>query len=68
MRFILGIMSYKGITFHKKDKKWRAEIYHKGTRYNCGSYETETEAIRARDLRILNENLDVPTHKLKKPV
>ena len=59
-------MSYKGVHFHKTDKKWRSEIYIKGTRYNCGQFDTDIEAVKARDLMIMRKGFDLPLQKFKK--
>jgi hypothetical protein len=47
---------YRGAMWHRKDKKWRAQICHKGTRYDLGQFNTAEEASaayekKARELR-----------------
>jgi len=59
-------MNYKGVSFHKRSQRYRAEVCHKGTKYNCGEYLTESDAIKARDLMIIRKNLNVPLQKLRK--
>lgn len=38
---------YKGVRWHKKDKKWYAQIGHKGKWIHIGSYDNEKEASKA---------------------
>ena len=59
--------NYKGITFHKQSRKWRASICHKGERHDCGNWhESERDAAVSRDKKILFLNLDVKLQILKK--
>ena len=39
--------AYKGVSWSKRDKKWRAAYGHKGKVYHVGLYETEIEAAGA---------------------
>lgn len=39
-----GTSIFKGVSFHKKDKKWRAQIQKDGIKYHLGSFNTEVEA------------------------
>jgi hypothetical protein len=39
--------SYRGVTFHKREGKWRAQINIDGKRKMIGSYRTQEEAARA---------------------
>ncbi len=38
-----------GVNFHKRDKKWRAQITKDGKNIHLGSFETKEEAIEARN-------------------
>ena len=38
---------YKGVSWYKLSKKWRAYYQHKGKLYHLGLYETEEEAAEA---------------------
>jgi len=40
---------YKGVTWHKYQKKWQAQICHKGKRKAIGYFDSETDAARAYD-------------------
>ena len=39
---------YKGVFWHKRTNKWRAEIKFKGERIYLGSYDNKQDAINAR--------------------
>ena len=39
--------AYKGVSWHKQRKKWRAQYAYKGKRYHVGCYETEEAAAEA---------------------
>jgi len=41
---------YKGVSYHKRSKKWRAYIHFQGVRYELGSFNYKEEAIEARKL------------------
>lgn len=41
--------SYKGVSFDKYAKKWRAQLVNNGQRFSLGFYSTEIEAARAYD-------------------
>ena len=45
--------NYKGVSFQRDKNKWRSFFTHKGIRYDCGHYDTEMEAIRMRDKKIM---------------
>jgi hypothetical protein len=38
---------YKGVTFHKREKKWRAQVQMQGKRKTVGSYTSKEEAYLA---------------------
>ena len=40
---------YVGVCWHKKNRKWRAGIWHDGKRQHLGSFDDEHEAARAFD-------------------
>ena len=47
---------YKGVCYyaHKKSKKWRASLQHKGKHLSFGYYESEEDAARAYDKAAFN--------------
>lgn len=46
---------YRGVCFHKRDKKWQASRSHKGKKYYIGSFGTALEAAKAYDSFLVNE-------------
>ena len=42
---------FKGISFHKRDKKWEAKIRVNGKKYHLGNFDNIEEAIKARQKR-----------------
>jgi len=40
---------YKGVSWHKRDKKWQAKISKHGIIYSLGSFDSPDEAARAYD-------------------
>jgi len=40
---------YKGVYWHKRDKRFYARIYHKGKSYHLGCFKNERDAARAYD-------------------
>ena len=41
---IIGSSNYKGISFYKRDSKWRANINYNGTQKHIGYFDSELEA------------------------
>lgn len=56
---------YTGITYHRKICKYEARVGHAGVTYKAGWYDTEIEAVRARDLLIIKKGLPVKLQILK---
>lgn len=46
---ILNKSGYKGVSFEKQTKKFRADIRHNGKRYNLGRYSSAIDAAKAYD-------------------
>jgi hypothetical protein len=40
---------YKGVYWHERDKRFYAQISHKGKRFHLGSFKSETQAAKAYD-------------------
>jgi hypothetical protein len=55
---------YKGVNFNKRSELWESSFTVKGERYYCGGWDTDHQAVRARDKRILSEGFDVPRQVL----
>lgn len=44
-----GISKYNGVTWHRKDNAWRAQIRHDGRQITIGNFRDEIAAARAFD-------------------
>ena len=44
-----GRSKYKGVSWHKGDRKWHARIYHDGRCYHLGAFASEIAAAQAYD-------------------
>jgi hypothetical protein len=44
-----GTSRYKGVTWHKGDRKWHARIYHNGRCHHLGAFASEIAAAQAYD-------------------
>lgn len=56
---------YSGVSYNRFTKKYTSTVAHKQIKYNCGSYDTEVEAAKARDRKILEKGLNVKLQVLK---
>ena len=59
---------YKGVSWKTKNRKWQSQITVKGVRYECGHFDTELEAIRARDKKIMALGLPNSLLQIFKPM
>jgi len=57
-----GVSRYRGVTWHKPNKKWLANISHKKKRINLGYFESEIDAAQAYDGAVVE--YDKPLYKL----
>ena len=58
-RQVNNTSGYRGVTWHKKDKKWRANIQVNGKTIYCGNYSDVLLAAKAYDsaaIRYFGEN------------
>lgn len=44
-----GTSKFKGVTWHKRDRKWQAGIRHNGKQIHLGYFNDDVEAARAYD-------------------
>lgn len=54
--------NYKGVFWNVQHQKWRAKVQN----YELGYFETEIEAVKARDKKIIALNLKQPLQIFKK--
>lgn len=50
---------YKGISWVLRDKKWRSTVCYQGITHQCGFYDNELDAVKARDRVIMKLGLEV---------
>lgn len=50
---VRGLSRYKGVTYYRRDNKWRAELMVNRVHYTLGLYECEEDAAIARDIKAL---------------
>ena len=48
--FYKGASKYRGVSYDKKTKKWRAIIYFENKKIHLGMFENEKDAARAYDI------------------
>ena len=44
---------YKGVTWHRRDKKWVARVNFEGKVYSCGYFDNEVDGAKAYDDKIV---------------
>ncbi|GIZ08353.1 AP2 domain-containing protein [Flavobacterium sp. UMI-01] len=59
------VSSYKGVGWDKASQKWKATVTDKRVTYECGYFEEERAAAKARDLKIIALRLNKPLQILK---
>jgi len=57
--------NYKGVTWNRELQKWKSNVRKDGVDYNCGVYDSQILAVKARDLCILKNGLNIPLQYLK---
>lgn len=59
------VSKYIGVGWNRELQKWRSSVSGKGVKYDCGYHESEREAAKARDRKILALGLNKPLQILK---
>jgi hypothetical protein len=59
-------ITYRGVTFVPRMKKFRGTVTKNGVYHDCGVWDTPLLAAKARDRRILSLGLDMPLQIYKK--
>lgn len=57
--------TYSGVSYNRFTKKYTATVTRNKVKYNCGSHDTEIEAAKARDRKIIEKGLKVKLQVLK---
>lgn len=58
---------YIGVLWNARYQKWEASFQHNGTIYQCGFWDDEISAARARDLTIIRVGGDFKKLQVLKP-
>ena len=56
---------YTGVNYKRGICKYQSKVTHFGVTYFCGFFDTELEAVKARDLCIIRNDLKVKLQILK---
>lgn len=59
------VSQYTGVNWNRKLQKWTSSVSKSGVKYDCGFYEKERDAAKARDRKILVLGLNKPLQILK---
>lgn len=57
--------NYIGVNWKTSCQKWLSSVTDKGTKYECGYHDSERDAAKARDRKILALNIKKPLQVLK---
>lgn len=59
------VSNYIGVGWNREQQKWRSSVSEKGVKYDCGYFDSERDAAKARDRKILALGLNKPLQILK---
>ena len=59
------VSNYKGVSWNRLHLKWESYVTEKRVRYDCGYYDSDREAAKGRDRKILALGLNKPLQVLK---
>lgn len=57
--------AYRGVSYNRNTGKYYSTVRSGGIKYNCGSYDTDVEAAKARDKKVIEKGLKVELQVLK---
>lgn len=64
----MSTSKYTGVSWKKQDRKWISVFTYKGITYDCGSYDDELKAVKARDRRIISLGANYDKLQVIKPM
>jgi len=59
------VSGYTGVGWNREQQKWRSSVSSGGIKYDCGYHNTERDAAKARDRKILALGLSKPLQILR---
>ncbi|WP_035647364.1 AP2 domain-containing protein [Flavobacterium sp. ASV13] len=59
------VSKYTGVGWNRSMQKWRSSVSGQGVKYDCGYFDNERDAAKARDMKILALGLKKPLQILK---
>lgn len=59
------VSPYKGVNWNKGNQMWQATVTAKNITYQCGMFDDERVAAKARDMKIIALKLEKPLQILK---
>lgn len=59
------VSKYIGVGWNRELQKWRSSVSQSGVKYDCGYHESERDAAKSRDRKILALGLNKPLQILK---
>lgn len=59
---------YDGVSWNTQSQQWKSSVSYKGIKYECGYYDNERDAAKARDRKIIALNINKPLQILKKAI
>jgi hypothetical protein len=57
--------NYTGVRWISETQKWQSRVSSNGVVYNCGNHVNQLDAVRSRDMKILEKGLKKPLQILK---
>jgi hypothetical protein len=60
------VSQYTGVGWEKSTQMWKATVTHQRVTYECGRFDDDREAAKARDRKIIAIGLNKPLQILKR--